>query len=97
MCTSINNKNCNYKPAKSFITQNHLIILWKKNTGKKFVTQGILSRHECGYPEQACIDIDKNSVQVSSKTLFPLGSSSTRRDMVRSTVNSTDHDTLPVV
>ena len=50
---SINNKNCNYKPGKSFITQNHLLILWKKhrekiyNTGK---TQGILSRLECGHP-----------------------------------------------
>ena len=60
MCASINNKNCNYKPAKYFITQNHLLILWKKktqgknsshreNSGK---TQGILSRLECGHPEQ---------------------------------------------
>ena len=40
MCASISNKNFNCKPAKSFITQNHLLILWKKNTGKKFVTQG---------------------------------------------------------
>ena len=53
MCASISNKNCNYKPAKSFITQNHLLILWKKhrekihNAGK---TQGILSRLECGHP-----------------------------------------------
>ena len=44
VCASINNKNHNYKPGKSFITQNHLLILWKKtqgkghNTGK---TQGI--------------------------------------------------------
>ena len=44
MCASINNKNHNYKPGKSFITENHLLILWKKkhrekgcNTGK---TQG---------------------------------------------------------
>ena len=44
MCASINNKNFNYKHAKSFITQNHLLILRKKkhrekihNTGK---TQG---------------------------------------------------------
>ena len=42
MCASINNKNCNYKPAKSFITQNHLLILWK---------QGILSGLECGHPD----------------------------------------------
>ena len=34
MCTSINNKNCNYKPGKSFITQNHLLVLWKKTQGK---------------------------------------------------------------
>ena len=34
MCASINNKNCNYKPAKSFIVQNHLLILWKKTQGK---------------------------------------------------------------
>ena len=34
MCASINNKNFNYKPAKSFITQNHLLILWKKTQGK---------------------------------------------------------------
>ena len=42
MCASINDKNCNYKPYKSFIVQSHLLILWKKNTGKKFVTQGKL-------------------------------------------------------
>ena len=42
MCASINNKNCNYKPAKSFITQNHLLSFLEKNTGKKFVTQGKL-------------------------------------------------------
>ena len=54
MCASINNKNHNYKLGKSFITQNHLLMLWKKhrekgcNTGK---TQGILSRLECGHPD----------------------------------------------
>ena len=43
MCASINDKNCNYRPCKSFITQNHLLIYGKKhrekirNTGK---TQG---------------------------------------------------------
>ena len=44
MCAFINNKNCSYKPGKSFTTQNHLLILWGKkhrekvrNTGK---TQG---------------------------------------------------------
>ena len=53
MCTSINDTNCNYKPCKSFIVQNHLLIYGKKhrekirNTGK---TQGILSRLECGHP-----------------------------------------------
>ena len=54
VCASINNKNHNYKPGKSLITQNYLLILWKKkhrekgrNTGK---TQGILSRLECGHP-----------------------------------------------
>ena len=53
MCASINDKNCNYRPYKSFITQNHLLIYGKKhrekirNTGK---TQGILSRLECGHP-----------------------------------------------
>ena len=41
-CASINNKNHNYKPGKSFITQNYLLILWKKNTGKKVITQGKL-------------------------------------------------------
>ena len=40
MCASINDKNCNYKPYKSFIVQSHLLILWKKNTGKQFITQG---------------------------------------------------------
>ena len=40
MCASINNKNCSCKPGKSFITQNHLLILWGKNTREKFVTQG---------------------------------------------------------
>ena len=40
MCASLNDKKCNYKPYKSFIVQNHLLILWEKNTGKKFVTQG---------------------------------------------------------
>ena len=60
MCISINNKNCNYKPAKSFITQNHLLILWKKhrekirNTGK---TQGILSWLECGHPVSICVSV----------------------------------------
>ena len=39
MCASINDKNCNYKPCKSFITQNHLLILWKKHR-ETFVTQG---------------------------------------------------------
>ena len=34
MCASINNKNFDYKPAKSFITKNHLLILWKKTQGK---------------------------------------------------------------
>ena len=37
--------------------------------------------------QQVCIEIYQNLVHVSSKT---------RRDMVRSTVNSTDNDTLPV-
>ena len=50
-CASINNKNHNYKPGKSFITQNYLLILWEKNTGKKVKTQGILSRLECGHPD----------------------------------------------
>ena len=49
MCASINDKNCNYRPCKSFITQNHLLI-YGKNTGKKIVTQGILSGLECGHP-----------------------------------------------
>ena len=54
MCASINDKNCNYRPCKSIITQNHLLIYGKKhrekihNTGK---TQGILSQLECGHPE----------------------------------------------
>ena len=53
MCAFINDKNCNYRPCKSFITQNHLLIYGKKhrekihNTGK---TQGILSWLECGHP-----------------------------------------------
>ena len=56
MCASINDKNCNYRPCKSFITQNHLLIYGKKhrgkirNTGK---TQGILSLLECGHPVNA--------------------------------------------
>ena len=41
ICASINNKNCNYKPGKSYIYQNHLLFLWKK-PGKKFVRQGKL-------------------------------------------------------
>ena len=41
MCASINDKNCNFRPCKSFITQNHLLI-YGKNTGKKFVAQGKL-------------------------------------------------------
>ena len=59
MCASINDKNCNYRPYKSFITQNHLLIYGKKhrekirNTGK---TQGILSRLECGHPGTSCPD-----------------------------------------
>ena len=35
MCAYINNKNHNYKPEKSFSTQNHLLILWKKTQGKR--------------------------------------------------------------
>ena len=35
MCASINNKNHNYKPEKSFSTQNHLLILWKKKHREK--------------------------------------------------------------
>ena len=41
-CASINNKNRNYKPGKSFSTQNHLLILSKKNTGENVITQGKL-------------------------------------------------------
>ena len=53
MCASISNKNNNYKPGKSFSTQNHLLILWKKHREKGNIgkTQGILSRLECGHPE----------------------------------------------
>ena len=55
MYASINNKNCNYKPGKSFITRNHLLFFWKKKHREKFCnsgkTQGILSRLECGHPE----------------------------------------------
>ena len=40
MCASINNKNCNYKPAKSFITQNHPLILWKKKHREKICNTG---------------------------------------------------------
>ena len=47
MCASINNKT-NYRPGKSFITQNHLLILWEKNTWKKFVTQGKLREFYLG-------------------------------------------------
>ena len=35
MCASINNKKHNNKPGKSFSTQNHLLILWKKTQGKR--------------------------------------------------------------
>ena len=35
MCASINNKNNNNKPGKSFSTQTHLLILWKKTQGKR--------------------------------------------------------------
>ena len=37
VCVSINNKTCNYKPGLlyyTFITQNHLLILWKNTQGK---------------------------------------------------------------
>ena len=44
MCASINDKNCNYRPCKSFITQNHLLIYGKKH-GKKFVTRGKLGEN----------------------------------------------------
>ena len=60
MCASTSNKNHNYKPGKSFSTQNHLLIYGKKhreksrNTGK---TQGILSRLECGHPDYASCSI----------------------------------------
>ena len=40
MCASISNKNFNYKPAKSFITQNHLLILWKKKHREKICNTG---------------------------------------------------------
>ena len=53
MCASLNDKNCNCKPCKSFIAQCHLLILWKKTQGKicnSGKTQGILSRLECGHP-----------------------------------------------
>ena len=58
VCASINNKNHNYKPGKSFSTQNHLLIFWKKSQGKRSYhrensgkTQGILSWLECGHPD----------------------------------------------
>ena len=40
MCASINNNNCNYKPAKSFITQNYPLILWKKKHREKICNTG---------------------------------------------------------
>ena len=55
MYASINNKNCIYKPGKSFITQNHLLFFGKKKHREKVhntgTTQGILSRLECGHPD----------------------------------------------
>ena len=40
MFASINNKNCNCKPGKSFITQNHLLFFWKKNHREKVCNTG---------------------------------------------------------
>ena len=45
MCASLDDKNCNYKPYKSFIVQNFI----EKNTGKKFVTQGKLREFYLGW------------------------------------------------
>ena len=70
MCASINDKSCNYRPCKSFITQNHLLSYGKKhmenfknsyhreNLGK---TQGILSRLEYGHPGMASNPNDASS------------------------------------
>ena len=72
MCTSINDKNCNYKPCKSFIVQNHLSIYGKKhkekiyNTGK---TQGILSWLERGHPVILLEDFGEYIVNYYSKNV----------------------------
>ena len=57
MCASINDKNCNYRPCKSFITQNNLLNYIKKHREKNSQhrensrkIRGIWSRLECGHP-----------------------------------------------
>ena len=45
MCAFINNKNHNYKPGKSFSTQNHLLILWKKTQGKRLYHRETQGKH----------------------------------------------------
>ena len=44
----------------------------EKNTGKKFVTQGILSRLECGHPVvESCNSCARSSGKFSAKRAHP--------------------------
>ena len=71
MCASISNKNNNYKPGKSFSTQNHLLILWEKNTGKKVVTQGKLREFYLDWNVATLIMLTSILVVDSSEVRFP--------------------------
>ena len=56
VCAFTNDKNCNYKPFKSLITQNHLF--YGKNTGKKFARQGKLREFYLGWNVATLRNVD---------------------------------------
>ena len=74
LCASINDKNCNYMPYKSFTLQNHLLISWKKTQGKIRNTGKTQGKHKEFYlswnvaPLQKC-EIDLTHEKYPSITL----------------------------